>query len=107
MYEDDEEHPRAAEGGGLLSLIVLIVIGWWIWGHWIHKPSWTAIYYPNAENLSSFIDQPVGSLRECRDWVSEQADSRGDLDYDYECGTNCKLQQDSTGKFYRCDETQE
>jgi len=99
------KHHEHNSGGGIIGLVILIVIGWWIWNHWIHKPTWTAVYYPNAGNLNYFADQKVSSLEDCRDWVSVQAQAQNNTDYDYECGTNCKLQHDNLGKFYRCNET--
>jgi hypothetical protein len=102
--EGSEGHKSSS--GGILGLIFFIVIAWWIWGHWIHKPvSWTAIYYPDAGNLSVFQDSNVDSLDDCRDWVDAQAQATGNSGYDYECGTNCRLKVDQFGKFYYCKDT--
>jgi len=103
--EEEEQQRHAAQGGGIIGIIILIIVGWWVYNHWINKPTWTAIYYPDAANLSTFVDQSVDSLEGCRDWVDSQAFAQGNTDYDYECGTDCKLEVDSIGKFYRCKET--
>ena len=111
MYDEDDEeneHRNATSGGGIGGIVGLVIFGliiWWGYNHFIHKPTWTAVYYPSAANLSVFRDQSVGSLEECRDWVDAQAQLQGNTDYDYECGTDCKLQVDNLGKFYRCKET--
>ncbi len=104
----EQQQSYGSSFGGFVGLIIMIIIGVWVYNHWFHKPTWTATYYPDAGNLTQSISEQVGSLQECRDWVDAQAQPTGNTGYDYECGTNCKLQPNSpgvTGDFYRCDNT--
>lgn len=102
--DDILNHPRRT-GSGIIGLIILIAIGWWAYIHWLNKPSWTAVYYPDPGNLSIFEDKAVESLDECRTWVRAKAFLTESMNYDYECGTDCRLQIDSFGKFNYCKDT--
>ena len=71
----------------------------------LKKDNWTGFYYPDRNNLFLFTQSPeFSSLEECRDWVNTQIYIYNpyDLNYDYECGKNCKLQESG---LYLCDET--
>lgn len=105
MEDGQERQIDRGGGGGLIGLIIFIAVCWWVYNHFINKPTWTAIYYPNPSNLTVFSDQAVGSLDECRSWVRSKGVMQNNYDYDYECGTNCKLKIDYIGKFYYCKET--
>lgn len=105
---NEEVNNNYYRGGGLLGFILLVFAIWWIWGHWLAKPTWTATFYPDAGNLTISQSYQVDSLEGCRDWVDTQALLLGVTDYDYECGTNCELKANPpgiSGQYYICDET--
>lgn len=67
------------------------------------KDSWTAFYYPNLDNLSVYEMSPdLDSLEECRDWIDDIASYN--INYDYECGKNCKYKKDYG--MYVCEVTE-
>jgi len=110
MFMDAEEklatHQASRSSGGILGFIIFAVVCWYGYTHWIHKTTWTAIYYPIAADSYDFQSESVGSLEGCQNWVDARAQATGNTGYDYECGTECKIQYDATGKFYRCKEIQ-
>lgn len=91
--------------GGLVGLIIFLIIGFWVWNHWINPTKWTAFYYYDLGNYDNYKKQEVESLEKCREWIKSVAVGRFTENYDYECGTNCRIELDGIGTGYnRCDE---
>lgn len=84
--------------GNLIKLIVGIFILHFLWTKVFFPPKWLGFYYPNASDLTQSIksSQEYKTLENCRDWAEEMADSQGrtDSNWDYECGSNCRLSKD-------------
>jgi hypothetical protein len=98
----DEEQGLGWFGGAIL--IVLIFLAWNNWLKPLLYPTWTATYYYEQGDLSRYRQAfNLKSVDSCRTWVTQQAYSLGDTNYDYECGKNCKV--DSSGGPSICDET--
>ncbi|MDD4136231.1 MAG: hypothetical protein PHN66_04145 [Candidatus Shapirobacteria bacterium] len=59
---------------------------------------WLGFYYPDAGNLLISVQSSneFNYLEECRNWANNMAYSqnRTDLNWDYECGKNCRLDKD-------------
>jgi hypothetical protein len=69
------------------------------------RDTWIGFYYPDRDNLFLYTQSPeFDSLEECRQWVDTQIYiyNPSDNNYDYECGRNCKLQENG---LYLCKET--
>jgi hypothetical protein len=84
---ENREKWHSAEKPAMLAVIVLALLGFWVYNHWSKPATWTAIYYPNASARSKFTTQPVDSLQACRDWVETKASNSAA--YAYECGKDC------------------
>lgn len=55
------------------------------------KKTYEPVYYPNKNNLTEYIEGPkFTSVEEAREWVYEVNRLKGDHDWDYEIGVNCK-----------------
>ncbi len=56
------------------------------------NPRWTAIVYPNGDNLTSYLNLgDFNSFEECRNACVSWLKGRGAAySGDYECGKNCK-----------------
>lgn len=71
----------------LLSLASLLIVASLACGAATYRP----IYYPDRSDLTTFIKGPeFSSIEEAREWVNDQGLRRGDRDWDYEIGKNCK-----------------
>jgi hypothetical protein len=73
----------------ILGLVVIVMI------LLFKKDQWSGYFYPDRENLSSWIESPTTfkSLDLCRAWAHNKA-TELNLEtgqYDYECGLNCKI----------------
>ena len=101
----EDEDNSTSTAGGVIGLIILILVGWWAYNTWFKSVEYKAFFYPELSNLDFFYEKNVESAEECRDWVNAQAFSDIDGSWDYECGTNCELQNDFTGRYYICEET--
>ena len=85
----------------IIILILLILVGRYLYINNIKKEEWTGFFYLNAEDLSEWTesDKFFNDIDSCRDWVDTQlnvyvlsnpgTDIRK-VDYDYECGLNCE-----------------
>lgn len=86
----------------LLLIVLLILIGRYLYVNNFQKEEWVGYFYPDSTNLSNWIesDETFGDIDSCRDWVYYQMDIamqnnpyfyEEDGNYDYECGLNCEL----------------
>ncbi len=91
--------------GGIFGVIVLGIIGWFVWTHYIYPPTWMATFYYNPGDLTQYWQtQGLSSVEQCRNWVNGQSIRDIDGVFDYECGKNCKAIDIG---LYKCDETVE
>lgn len=60
--------------------------------------TWTAFYYPDIRQISdetTWSVQPgLETLDACLDWVTNRMLASHDRDFDYECGYNCRYDED-------------
>lgn len=86
------------------TLLILVVFAC-IWWFFLKKDdTYRPVYYPDKNNLANYIRGPeVTTLDEARDWVYERNRIRGDIDWDYEIGKNCKPSK--YGDIEICEET--
>ena len=102
-FKDNGDRLKNAIGG----VIVLGIIAYFV----TSTPScslvdeWRGFVYPDSDNLSN--DIRIGtfkSLEECRDEATDLISRRGYSDADYECGLNCKYEDD--GDYFICAKTE-
>jgi hypothetical protein len=96
----------------IIILILLILVGRYLYTNYLKKEEWSGYFYPDASNLSSWIDSDgtFDSIESCRDWVDTQLGvyvlknpgmNINEVNYDYECGLNCRYKSG----FNVCEET--
>lgn len=87
---------------GLLIIIAIILLH-------PREQKWTAIYYPSINDLHTYSSGSLGSIEACRVWVQGEARKHNDENYDYECGLNCRIDEDASESvgdtMYICKET--
>ena len=94
----------------MIVLIVILVVLYFAYKFFFPIPKWTGFYYPVAGDLQTYIKSPNEfiSIDQCRTWIHQQASihNSSDLEYDYECGSDCKLSS-SGADIYYCKDTVE
>jgi len=70
----------------------------------VRKDTYQPTYYPNRNDLTDYTRGPVfDSLDDARTWAYEENERRGDRNWDYEIGKNCK--RSDFGDVQVCEET--
>ena len=55
------------------------------------KDTYRPIYYPDKDNLTVYTRGPAfDNLTQARQWARDQHQQRGDSNWDYEVGLNCR-----------------
>ena len=68
--------------------------------------SYQVTVYPNKENLTKHITiEGLDNLDSCRDAARRIIFENDYSNPDYECGINCRKQNDAYGEIYICEET--
>lgn len=102
-----DDNTDVATGGGIIGLVLLVLIGWWVYSTWLKPVTWTGFFYYDPENPypeSSWIQGGFASYDECAAWIDSKIPQDFDGSYDYECGSNCKPPQTDLG-LYTCKES--
>jgi hypothetical protein len=94
---------RASSGyGGVVGLIILVLIGWWMYDTHLKPSVWTAVY----ESPYAVRVQTGGEFKDkdsCLRWIYS-ARLKNDGNYSYECGKDCRPPESPYG-LYVCSET--
>lgn len=82
--------------GNLIKIVIGIFIIHFLWTKIFFPPRWLGFYYPDAGDLTQSLKSPqeYKTLEECRVWVKNMTQGRTDNNWDYECGSNCKIDKD-------------
>lgn len=106
MDDDDEErqerHHSSGSGGGIIGLIIVGLLCWWGYNHFLKPDEWIGMYETTVQTAVG-VGPTFGSKEACVTWINEQRQNPGQR-FNFECGSNCKAPQTETGPW-RCDET--
>lgn len=59
------------------------------------RQTWTAFYYPESSDKSlRIVSLEMEQLGQCYDWIEKKQSSRQDEDSAFECGKNCKFNEE-------------
>lgn len=95
-----EEAQHSNNSGGFISLVLVVLVGWWVYNAWLKPEYWQGTYELPSDNIVHATDK-FESREQCQEWLDLHIPPGS---YSRECGKNCKPPETTIG-VYTCEET--